>query len=91
MSQLAGLLIFALAARVLPQNPAGAGQDVTGLVFLDANGNGTRDPSERGLAGIAVSNQVEVVVTGALASPTVCMRYRPGRSWDSGSLMPAAA
>ena len=65
MSQLAGLLIFALAARVLPQNPAGAGQDVTGLVFLDANGNGTRDPSERGLAGIAVSNQVEVVVTGA--------------------------
>jgi hypothetical protein len=52
MSQLAGLLIFALAARVLPQNPAGAGQDVTGLVFLDANGNGTRTLG-RGLAGIA--------------------------------------
>jgi len=65
MNQLAGILIFALAATVLPQSPAGPGQDLTGVVFLDANGNGTRDPSERGLPGIAVSNQVDVVVTGA--------------------------
>jgi hypothetical protein len=65
MNQLAGVLIFALAATPLTQSPAGPGQDLTGVVFLDANGNGTRDPSERGLPGIAVSNQVDVVVTGA--------------------------
>jgi hypothetical protein len=36
--------------------------DIRGIVFADANGNGIRDANERGIAGLAVSNQ-EVVVT----------------------------
>ncbi len=38
---------------------------ITGVVFIDANGNGVRDRGERGLAGVAVSNQDAVVVTDA--------------------------
>ena len=36
---------------------------VTGVVFADANANGTRDRAERGVAGVAVSNQDAVVTT----------------------------
>jgi predicted MPP superfamily phosphohydrolase len=38
---------------------------ITGLVFVDANGNGVHDPGEVGLAGAVVSNQDAVVVTDA--------------------------
>src|SRR3954469_24081733 len=38
---------------------------VTGTVFLDLNGNGIRDPGERGLPNIVVSNQDTVVTTDA--------------------------
>ncbi|HTE43920.1 MAG TPA: metallophosphoesterase [Gemmatimonadaceae bacterium] len=38
---------------------------VTGVVFVDANGNGVRDTGEQGFAGVAVSNQDAVVVTDA--------------------------
>ena len=38
-------------------------QAVSGNVFLDANGNGTRERTERALAGVLVSNQDTVVVT----------------------------
>src|SRR5262245_39734618 len=65
MNQLAGFLIVAFGATALPHFSRPADQDISGVVFLDANGNGTRDPSERGLPGVAVSNQVDVVVTGA--------------------------
>lgn len=37
--------------------------DVTGTVFLDANGNGARDVGERGIPGVPVSNQDTVVTT----------------------------
>jgi predicted MPP superfamily phosphohydrolase len=37
--------------------------DVTGVVFVDTNGNGVRDAGEPGLAGVAVSNQDTVVTT----------------------------
>ncbi len=37
---------------------------VGGVVFLDENGNGTRDGSEHGIAGVAVSNQEQVATTG---------------------------
>jgi len=40
-----------------------ASADLSGTVFLDRNGNGTRDPGEPGIAGVAVSDQVTVVVT----------------------------
>jgi hypothetical protein len=38
---------------------------VSGSVYHDANANGTRDPGEQGIAGVAVSNQDTVVVTDA--------------------------
>lgn len=37
---------------------------VSGVVFDDANGNGRRDPGEKGLAGVVVSDGADVVVTG---------------------------
>ena len=48
-------------AADLPITPQGA--EVAGAVFVDANGNGVRDAGERGVAGVAVSNQDAVVVT----------------------------
>jgi len=39
--------------------------DVSGVVFDDTNRNGTRDAGERGVAGVAVSNQDAVVTTDA--------------------------
>ena len=38
---------------------------VSGYVFIDRNGNGIRDPNEPGIAGVAVSDQVNVVQTDA--------------------------
>jgi len=55
---LLGLLAFASPG-------AGASQDVSGVVFLDRNANGRRDSGEPGVAGVAVSDQDTVVVTGA--------------------------
>lgn len=53
------LFVAATGADTQPQPP------LTGVVFEDTNRNGQRDPSERGLAGVAVSNQREVVRTAA--------------------------
>jgi hypothetical protein len=38
---------------------------VRGVVYDDRNGNGVRDPGEIGLAGVAVSDGVDVALTGA--------------------------
>ncbi|MEO8450608.1 MAG: metallophosphoesterase [Gemmatimonadota bacterium] len=43
----------------VPARPA----DLTGVVFLDQNGNGVRDVGETGIANVAVSDQVQVVAT----------------------------
>ena len=51
------------AAAAIPQTQAPA--PVAGVVFEDANRNGQRDAGERGLSGVAVSNQREVVRTAA--------------------------
>ena len=46
--------------------PAGqASAEVTGVVYLDANGNGRRDPRERGLAGVKVSNGRDLAISDA--------------------------
>jgi len=37
--------------------------DVSGVAFIDANGNGVRDSGERGLANVVVSNQDAVVAS----------------------------
>lgn len=55
--------LIALLALLLPA--AAAAREAKGLVFADANGNGLRDPDERGLAGVAVSNGREIVETDA--------------------------
>jgi hypothetical protein len=62
-----GVLLLAGASAVHAQQPL-----VHGIVFDDANRNGRRDSGERGLAGVSVSNQGDVVVTdagGAFAIP----------------------
>jgi hypothetical protein len=55
--------MLGLAAVMLPaaQTPA----PVAGFVFEDVNGNGRRDSGEVGVAGVAISNQHEVVESGA--------------------------
>jgi hypothetical protein len=58
----ASVALLALVAAVAVSR-AQAPSPVTGVVFEDGNGNGRRDPGERGLAGIAVSNQHEVALT----------------------------
>jgi calcineurin-like phosphoesterase family protein len=55
-----------LAAALASAVTAGAqGVGIAGIAFVDANANGTRDPGERGLAGVAVSNQDAIVTTDA--------------------------
>jgi hypothetical protein len=53
------LLALALPALAAAQGP------ITASVFEDRNANGVRDPGERPLAAIAVSNQADVVATDA--------------------------
>ncbi len=38
---------------------------ISGSVFIDSNGNGIKDRNEAGIKGVAVSDQVDVVVTDA--------------------------
>lgn len=45
--------------------PAAFQPNLTGVVFIDRNANGARDAGEPGLSGVAVSDQNDVVVTGA--------------------------
>lgn len=56
------LLIFVIffLAALLP-----AAQTARGVVFDDSNRNGQLDPGEKGIAGVAVSNQIQVVRTGS--------------------------
>ncbi len=57
-------LICASSLLLLPAAICGAQQpDVRGVIFADRNGNGVRDPGERGLGGVVVSNQDAVIVT----------------------------
>ena len=57
---LAALLLFVFVVLPPAQAPTAP---VSGVVFEDTNRNGVRDPGERGLGGIGVSNQHEVVET----------------------------
>lgn len=40
-------------------------KSIEGTVFIDQNGNGVRDRQEKGLAGVSVSDQQQVVVTSS--------------------------
>lgn len=57
------ILTIALLAALGSQAPRAA--EVSGVVFDDANRNGTQDTGERGIPGVAVSNQDAVVTTDA--------------------------
>ena len=57
------ILTFALIAALGAAPPRAA--DVSGVVFDDANRNGTQDAGEAGIAGVAVSNQDAVAVMRA--------------------------
>ena len=59
---LAGIVLISVGS---PVPSARMPADLTGVVFLDRNGNGRRDAGEPGIAGVAVSNQVDVAVTGS--------------------------
>lgn len=66
-------VVGAAAAVVLAAGRTGSGQQsaapapspVTGIVVVDANGNGRADAGEQGLADVAVSNGRDVVRTAA--------------------------
>ncbi len=53
----------ATAARTAITPVAAVRAELHGTVFLDRNGNGRLDGGERGIAGVAVSDQIQVVVT----------------------------
>ena len=54
------LIVVATAALAAEPGP-----NLSGVVFADRNGNGSRDSGEQGIAGARVSDQVVTVVTGA--------------------------
>ena len=58
----ARVLALALFAGAMPTKVSGQ-EVIAGTVFVDRNGNGHRDAGERGLRGVAVSNQADVVLT----------------------------
>ncbi len=57
-------LVLTLACLILA-TPSGSWAEITGVVFDDKNSDGLRQPGEAGLPNVAVSNQIEVVQTGA--------------------------
>ena len=64
----AALAALVLAKAIAPVMAEALDPDeaaVTGVVFDDANGNGTRDEGEDGVSGVSVSDGVTVVETGA--------------------------
>jgi hypothetical protein len=54
------VLLFLASSPILRSQPA---VPVEGVVFEDRDADGVRNPGEPGLAGLAVSNQVDVVTT----------------------------
>lgn len=60
---LTALLVLAFTPGA--QEAADSVQTATGYVFVDANKNGSRDPNERGLAGVRVSNGSDITRTDA--------------------------
>lgn len=52
-------IVFTLGLALSPV----IGEEATGIVYHDRNGNGTRDGGEPGLPGVSVSNQREIVQT----------------------------
>ena len=60
-----GIAAMALCAAAVSITPAQTPAVISGVVFEDTNRNGRRDTGERGLNGVPMSNQREVVQTAA--------------------------
>ncbi len=54
---------------------------VTGIVFLDANANGKRDGQEKGIAGVAVTDGVDIVKSGDDGSYRITIRPDATTPW----------
>ena len=74
MHMLRRLLVAALL--IVPAAPGAQQSDVSGVAYVDANGNSVLDRGERGLANVVVSNQDTVVATDASGA------YRLARGAD---------
>jgi Icc protein len=59
------LLGMSLPASAVPPDAASGGAVLSGVVFLDSNGNGVRDDDEAGLPDVRITNGIEVQTTGA--------------------------
>jgi hypothetical protein len=59
--RLLGVLVFATCSAAENPPREQAPVDIHGTVFLDQNGNGSQDEGEPGVAGAAVSDQIDVV------------------------------
>jgi len=64
--RLTAFALLAVSSLIVPSAVMAQGAAFHGVVYADANANGSRDPSERGVPGVAVSNQSDVVVTDSL-------------------------
>ena len=58
--------LFVLFGLVIASAAGAQSAELRGVVYQDANANGLRDASERGIAGVVVSNQHDVVVTDSV-------------------------
>ncbi|HEY3434517.1 MAG TPA: metallophosphoesterase [Solirubrobacterales bacterium] len=77
MGFLVGLAAFAVVAfAAQPPAPAGTATPapLSGVVFLDQNGNGVRDAGETGVGGARVSDQRHTVLSGADGRWTIAAR-----------------
>ena len=63
---LTSLAVVASSSAVLPPRAIAQSAALHGMVYVDANANGTRDASERGAPGVMVSNQRDVTVTDSI-------------------------
>ncbi|MCE5328250.1 MAG: hypothetical protein LLG01_17740 [Planctomycetaceae bacterium] len=55
---------------------------VEGVVFLDANANGKRDPGEKGLADVGVNDGMHFAVTGPDGSYSLTLMPDPAIPWN---------
>ena len=65
-SALVRLTLLAASSMLAASHAAAQNAPLHGVVYVDANANGKRDASERGVSGVIVSNQRDVVVTDSL-------------------------
>jgi hypothetical protein len=60
------LTLLAMSSMGVPSRAVAQSAEVHGMVYADVNADGKRDASERGVSGVMVSNQRDVVVTDSL-------------------------